>query len=131
MVPLLRWDDPRNQVEREDALGPLRIAIHVEGDAHLQEEPLGRMFVSEQMAVREPLDGLDQEACVRPRTPIVVEYFVVEPVGGVRPELHGRPLPIVRRPLMKTETDLFYSADSVFRSRESARGGYGQFADLV
>src|SRR5205085_6145515 len=50
VVPLGGADDARDQVEGEDALGALIVAVDVEGDAELQEEPFGGVLVAEKLA---------------------------------------------------------------------------------
>ena len=62
LVPLVGGNDARNEVEREDALGAGGVAVDVEGDAHLQQQPLGGVLVAQQLAVGERFDGVQQQA---------------------------------------------------------------------
>ncbi len=66
VVPFGGGNDAGNQVEREDALGAGGIAVDVEGDAHLEQQPLGGVLIAQQMAFRERLDGLQQKPGMRP-----------------------------------------------------------------
>ncbi len=88
-LPLGGGDDARDQVEGENALRAGRIAVHVEGDAHLQQQALGGALVAQQVAIREALDGIHQQADVRPRRAVVLEHFVVEVFGPIRGEPQG------------------------------------------
>ena len=88
VVPFGRRDDARHQVEGEDALGAGRVAVDVEGDAHLQQQALGGVLVAQQVALGERLDGIHQQPGVRPRAAVGVEQFVVKAFGLVGGELH-------------------------------------------
>ena len=46
---------------------PGGVAVDVEGDAHLQQQPLGGVLVAQQLAVGERFDGFQQQLGVRPR----------------------------------------------------------------
>ena len=71
-------DDARDQVEGEDAFGPGGVAVDVEGDAHLQQQTLGGVFIAEQLTGVERLDDFLDQLDVRPRRPSRLEHLVVE-----------------------------------------------------
>ena len=87
-VPFSGGHDTRDQVEREDPVRPGRVAIDVEGDAHLEQHPLGRALVAQQLAVRQGFDGLQQKPGVRPKTAVLLEHLVVIALRIVRRKLH-------------------------------------------
>ena len=78
MFPFIGWHDARDQVEREDFLSPRGIPIDIKGDAHLQQQALGRVFVTQQMAVGERLNRLKQQAAMGPRIAVAVQHLVIE-----------------------------------------------------
>ena len=82
-VPLLGAHDARDQVEGEGALRAGRVAVDVEGDAHLDEDALGRLLAALQLALAEGADRLEQQTGLGPGRP-VVEHLVVEAAGVVR-----------------------------------------------
>ena len=58
-LPLLGADDARDQVEREDPLGAGGIAVNVECDAHLEEQPLDRELAALEFSILEGLQSVE------------------------------------------------------------------------
>ena len=92
IVPLGGGDDARDQVEGENALRALVVAVDVEGDAELEQEPFGGVFVPQQLAAVERVDGVQNEAGVRAHAAAGFEHLVEEAVGLVGGEEHVAPL---------------------------------------
>ena len=65
------------------------VAVDVEGDAELQQKPLGSMLVAQQLAVGQRLDNLLHQLEVRPRHTVLLEHLVVKAFGLVCRELHS------------------------------------------
>ena len=91
-VPLLGADDARNQVEGENALRARRISVDVEGDAHLEEQALRRALAAQKLALLERLDGVEQQASLRPHHSGIVEHLIPESLGLISIEPHSAPL---------------------------------------
>ena len=82
MRPLVGRDDPRDQVEREDPVGALVVAVDREADPLRQEEGVGDadpLASPSSLSAREPLV---ERAVVRPRAAGGLEHLVEE-----RPEV--------------------------------------------
>ena len=82
-VPFVCRHDARDQVERKDSFRARRVAVDVERDAELQQQPLGGMLVAEQLAVGERLNDLLHQLEVRPRRAVLLEHLVVKAFGLV------------------------------------------------
>jgi len=77
-IPLLGADDARNQVEGENPLRARRISINVESNAHLQEQRFRGALAPQKLAVFQRLDGLEQQASLRPRFAFSVKYLIIK-----------------------------------------------------
>jgi hypothetical protein len=82
-LPFVGRDNARNQVEGEDAFRAGGIAVDVEGDAQLQQQAFGGVFVAQQLAVGERLNNLLDQLILRPRRAVRLEHLVVEAFGLV------------------------------------------------
>jgi hypothetical protein len=87
-VPLRGRHDPRHEVEREDALGTRAVTVDVERDAHLHQRAFGRTLTTEQLAVGQRVDELDQRARERSGHAARFEHLVKEPTRLVLDEPH-------------------------------------------
>ena len=96
--PVLRFDDPRQEVEREDALGRALRSVDVERDPEIQQRRLGGLLPAQQLALGEVLDPLDEELRSPPGTTPRLENLVVEALGLVLTELAERCGPFGSRP---------------------------------
>ncbi len=88
-VPFVCRHDARDQVEGKDPFRARRVAVDVECDTELQQQPLGGMLVAQQLAVGERLDDLLHQLEVRPRRTVLLEHLVVKAFGLVCGELHS------------------------------------------
>jgi hypothetical protein len=82
-VPFVGGDDARDQVEGEDALRAGGIAVHVEGDAQLQQHTLRGVLVAEQLSIGQRLNDLLDQLEVGPGGTVRLEHLVVEAFGPV------------------------------------------------
>ena len=90
-VPLPAGDHPRNQVEREDPLDALVLAVDREADPLVHERQLDRVPPLLELLEAEPAELLRESPIVRPRGPGRLEHLVVEGAWVVRlPEGPGR-----------------------------------------
>src|SRR5476649_1561134 len=87
-VPFIGGDDARDQVEWKDTLGAGGVAVHVEGDAQLEQQTVGGVLIAQKLAVRQRLDDIENQLDVRAAPAIVCEHLIVETFGLVRRELH-------------------------------------------
>ena len=65
--PLVELDDPRQDVERPDLLGAGRVAVDVEGDAHVQQGQIGRLLPPLELALGERLPAAGPSSVPRGR----------------------------------------------------------------
>jgi len=79
-------NDAGDEVEGENALGALRIAVDVEGDAHLEEEAFGGVLLAEQLAIGEGLDGVERHLDMRARATVGGKHLIVEALSFVAGE---------------------------------------------
>ena len=96
--PVFRFDDPRHEVEGEDALGGTLGPVDVERDPEVQQRRLGGLLPAQQLALGEVLDPLDEELRSPPGTTPRLENLVVEALGLVFTELAERCGPLGSRP---------------------------------
>ena len=96
--PVFRFDDPRHEVEGEDALGGTLGSVDVERDPEVQQRRLGGLLPAQQLALGEVLDPLDEELRSPPGTAPRLENLVVEALGLVLTELAERCGPFGSRP---------------------------------
>ena len=90
-VPLRAGDHPRDQVEREDPLDPLLLAVDREADPLVHERELDRAPPLLELLEAEPAELHGESPIVPPRLPDRLEHLVVERAGVVRlPERPGR-----------------------------------------
>ena len=75
-LPLAGGDDPGDEVEREDALGPLLLAVHRERDALVHQRELLQPLAALDLGLREGLEDRDERTVVRTRTALAAERFV-------------------------------------------------------
>jgi hypothetical protein len=87
-VPFLGANDARHEIERKRALGPGSVAVHVEGDPELHQDPLGRLLTPLELTVAQRADRFEEKLRFGPRPARVVEHLVVEPAGVVALDLH-------------------------------------------
>jgi hypothetical protein len=83
VVPLAGGHNPGDQVEGKDALRTGGVAVNVEGDAHLEQQALGGVFVAQQVPVRQGFDGFEQKPGVWTRLAGGIEHLVVKAIGIV------------------------------------------------
>ena len=83
-VPLRAGNHARDQVEREDPLDPLLLAVDREADPLVHERELDRVPPLLELLEAEPAELLRERAVVRPRRPGRREHLVVERAGVVR-----------------------------------------------
>ncbi len=88
-VPFVGRHDARDQVEGKDSFRARRVAVDVERDAELQQQPLGGMLIAQQLAVGERLYDLLHQLKVRPRRTVLLEHLVVKAFGLVCRKLHS------------------------------------------
>jgi hypothetical protein len=89
---VLGLDDPGDDVEREDPLLPLVVAVDVEGVPEIEQRRLGRLLPPEQLPLGQGLDSLDEQGRTRTRTqPFALEGLVVEALGVITVESQKRP----------------------------------------
>ena len=81
--PFVGRDNARDQVEGKDPLRAGGIPVDVEGDAQLQQQPLGGVLVTEQLAIGQGLNDLLDQFKVRPGGPVRLEHFVVKTFSPV------------------------------------------------
>src|SRR6267142_45122 len=89
LVPLPGRNDPGHEVEREDALDAVLLAIHGEGDALVHQRELLQALAAVDLGLGEGLQRGHQWPVVRPGGGRAIERLVVG--GGVGHPLHGRP----------------------------------------
>ena len=89
LIPGVARDDPRDDVEREDPFRARLVAVDGEGDAGVEQRPFGRLVTADELAVRQPLDPLDELSRLRPWRAVRQEHLVVEALGVVGLERHG------------------------------------------
>ena len=102
--PFARRQDPRNRIERQDALGGVVLTVRVDGERHaaVQERPVGELRGAPKLRARHGRDLGDQLGVVRTRNRrtagIPLECLVVEAAEVVaRPEhAVGRRRPLCR-----------------------------------
>jgi hypothetical protein len=116
-VPLLARDHPRHQVEGEDALDPLGLAVHREGDALVQERQVGRPPARLELRGRQPAQLLVEAPVVGPDPPRRLEHLVEE-----RPRLVARPQDVRGRRAPLPRLRLLH-APVPFRSIEVGESG--------
>ena len=75
--PLLQWQHPGNDVERDQALGPLLLAIDGEGDADPMEQRVGLRTLLRQAVGRLLFEPMAVAQVVRPRLAVAQVHFVV------------------------------------------------------
>ena len=85
-LPFVAADDPRHDVERNDPLAALPVAVHVERDAELHHRPVGRPLTADQVVRRDAADAMKERLAIGPRLAGLIEHFVVELVGLVLEE---------------------------------------------
>src|SRR5215813_9673830 len=78
------WDD----IEREDALRPGRIAVDVERDSHVQEGLLSSSLAPQEFARRQAMNALYQQRCAGTWTAISLKQLVEEAGGVIDSKLH-------------------------------------------
>ncbi len=88
-VPLGRIENARHDVERPDLFGAGFVAVHVEGDAHVQQRQIGGFLATLQFAVGEQRQAARQQLGARPGTPLGVEHLVVKSSHLIGVEFHG------------------------------------------
>ena len=81
LAPLLRGDEPRHHVEREDPLGPRLVAVDVEGDALAQEGAVDGAPALGELGRREAAPQLVDPAVVRAHAAVGSDHLVVDAVG--------------------------------------------------
>ena len=96
-VPLGRLHDARHDVEGQDALDAGAVAVDVEGDAEVDQGRVRRLLQAPELAVRQRLDGLDQQPGLGARLRAVLEQLVEPRTRVVAVEAHGRGSLSVRR----------------------------------
>ena len=84
-LPLLAGNHPRDQVEREDPLDPLLLAVDREADALVDERQLDRTPPLLELVGAEPAELLRERPVVRPRLPGRREHLVEERSRVVTP----------------------------------------------
>ena len=84
--PLVAADDARYDVEGNNTLVPLRIAVHVERNAELHHGPVGRPLAADQVVRRNIADTLEERLAIRPRRAEGIEHFVKKAVGLIAGE---------------------------------------------
>lgn len=89
--PLFRAHNPRNQIEWKNALRPSGISVDVEGDAHLQQQPLSRLLAPDQLSVFQRFDRVQQQPRFRSHDAVAVEHLILESLGLIRTEPHSGP----------------------------------------
>src|SRR5262249_4871230 len=75
-LPLSRGDDPGDEVEGEDALGPLLLTIHRERDALIHERELLQALAALDLTLGEGLEDRDEWTIVRTRATVAGKRFV-------------------------------------------------------
>src|SRR6516164_3082365 len=88
-IPLLGADDPGNQIEGENPLCACGISINIKGNAHLEEERVGRSLVPQKFALFQRFNGFKQQTSLRPGPAFGVEHFVIKSIRLIRVELHS------------------------------------------
>ncbi len=92
-VPLLRGDQARQQIVREDALGAFFAAVDGEGDALGEEGEIGRLLAALQLAGGQGGKGLGQGAIVRPQLAAGLAHLV-EGLGRAGSLRKAVPIPL-------------------------------------
>ena len=86
--PIGSFHNARDDIEREDALRPSRIAVDVERDPHVQEGLLSSPLASQEFARRQALNALYEQRCTGTWTAISLKHLVKEASGVIGGELH-------------------------------------------
>ncbi len=86
--PFVRTNDARDQVEGKRALRAGGIAVHIERNPQLDQQTLRRLLAALELAFFKLLQRFQQEASLRPRGTVRVEYFVVKTVVLVGTQVH-------------------------------------------
>jgi len=71
-------NDPRDQVEGEDALGPLVVAVHRERDALVQKRLRGEQLLAVQLAFAHVREAFQKLSIVLPNLSRSLEHFIAE-----------------------------------------------------
>jgi len=77
-APLGRGDNPRNEVEREDALRAFVRAVDVERDAHGEQRTFGRSLATLDLTGRQRVEDLRQRLRTRTWSARAGEHLVEE-----------------------------------------------------
>ncbi len=77
-LPFVVTDDPRDDVERNDPLGALPVAVDVERDAKLDHRAVGGPLPANQVVRRHAAHPLEQRLAIGPRPARAVEHFVIK-----------------------------------------------------
>ena len=101
LLPLDGRDDPRHEIEREDALDALLLAIDGEGDALVDQAQSLQPLAPVHLGLRERLERGDERLVVTPRRAGGVERFVVSAL--LRLPFHGARIASLVRRLGRTE----------------------------
>src|SRR5262244_415202 len=89
--PIAGFHNARDDIEREDALRPSRIAVDVERDPHVQEGLLSRPLALQEFTRRQALNPLYQQRCAGTWTAISLKHLVKEAGGVIGSKLHESP----------------------------------------
>ena len=81
--PFVRRDYARDEVEREDALGPLGVVVHGEGHPAAQEREVHRGPPALELGQRQRAQALDKAAVVRAHHAVGLIHLVEEFAGVV------------------------------------------------
>ena len=81
VIPLLARDDARDEVEREDPLEPLLLAVDREADALVEERGVDRVPPRRELLDAQRRELLGERAVVRPRPAGRLEHLVEERPG--------------------------------------------------
>ncbi len=85
-LPVLGGDDPRDDVERDQALGAVAVAVDGEGDAHAVKGALGLVALLRDARRRGPVEPAGKGQVMAPRRPVGGQHFVVR---GARQRDHS------------------------------------------
>ena len=109
LTPLAGGQDPRQAVDRDDALVRLVVTVDGEGDPLVQERPGDALLDIEQFLGRDLRKRLLQEPAVRARRAAPLEHLVVDGVVEFVPvEVHDGYAPTISRrwgPAVEREDD--------------------------
>ena len=76
-VPFVRGNDARDDVERDQPLGALLLAVDRERDADAVERPFGLLALLRDAIGRRPLEPAGERPVVRPDRPVRGAHFIV------------------------------------------------------